>query len=585
MKKFGFIVCLWVMALGLSGCGKGFSIEFIDDNSVAIVLDKARKQTLWLPLDDKAPEVLITVEGSSNFTEPARVRLSQDSAVYYMPLYLDDKTARINIDGYQSHGKAWDYICLNKCPDSAKKDFRQHIHFTPDIGWMNDPNGMVYFDGEWHLFFQYNPLGARWGNLSWGHAVSRDLVKWEVLPTALYPDGLGRIYSGSAVIDKDNTAGFGKDAMVAVYTSAGKYQTQSIAYSNDNGRTFTKYDGNPVCPSSRADFRDPKVFWHKPTARWIMPLACGNAMEFYSSENLKEWKFESRFGDEYGCHGGEWECPDLIELPYIDGSKWVLLCSLTKDKNHGSSIQYFVGDFDGHTFSCDAAPEHTEWVGYGRDNYAMVTWNNVTDGRTVAIGWQNNWLYGNGNDFPSVGFRGYMTLVYDVRLIEYNGAPRLVINPVKEYDNYKSEVLSERCIEIDKEYNAYYCSENSDALVVECSIDDIKANVVGVKIFNDKGEFVNVEFNKSEQIFSVDRRSSGQTSFNKKFPSVSVAPMSSNTSQSIQIVIDRCSVECFTDITSTSDLVFPSEEYNRISFYTIGGSAVIKDLKISKLNI
>ncbi len=582
MRKIMYVSVL--ACIGLIGCGRGFSVEFTDD-SATIVLDKSQTQTLWLPLDDRAPEVLVTVDKSDKFTESVRVRLAEDSVMYYIPLYLDDTTERVVIKGYAPHGKAWNNLCIGDSPNPAERDFRQHIHFTPDVGWINDPNGLVYFDGEWHMFYQYNPLGARWANMSWGHAVSRDLVEWEILPTALYPDALGQIYSGSAVIDHQNTSGFGENAMVAIYTSSGKHQTQSIAYSLDRGRTFTKYEGNPVCPSSRADFRDPKVFWHKPTSRWIMPLACGNAMEFYSSANLKDWQFESRFGDEYGCHGGEWECPDLLELPYKDGKKWVLICSLTKDKTHGSSIQYFVGDFDGHTFTCDTAPEQTEWVGYGRDNYAMVTWSNAPDGRTIAIGWQNNWLYGNGKEFPSVGFRGYMTLAYDLNLIEYEGAPRLVISPIEEYNKYKTSLLSEQSIDLKKEYNAYHGTQNNKALVLECVIDNIEANIVGVKIFNDSGEFVNVEFNKSEKSLCVDRRSSGQTAFHEKFASAVVAPMSSNKSQKIQIVIDRCSIECFTDITSTSDLVFPAEQYNRISFYTIGGTAVIKDLQISKLNI
>ena len=276
--------------------------------------------------------------------------------------------------------------------------WRQRYHFTPPVSWMNDPNGMVFYDGEYHLFYQHNPLGAEWGNMSWGHAISTDLMHWKQLNVALMPDHLGDIFSGCAVIDKNNTAGFGKDAMVAIYTSAGKVQSQSIAYSTDKGRTFTKYSANPVITNPGiADFRDPKVFWHNESNQWIMSLATKQTITFYGSANLKSWTRLSEFGDGIGSHGGVWECPDLVPLDYNGKTKWVLVVSINPGgPNGGSATQYFIGDFDGKTFRADALP-YPLWMDYGRDNYAGVTWSNIpeNDGRKIFMGWMSNWDYAN----------------------------------------------------------------------------------------------------------------------------------------------------------------------------------------------
>ncbi len=587
MKRvFIVIVYLW-MATAIvlaSSCSRGFNVEFLNNRTATLHLDSPCEQTLWLPIEDGAPNALLTVEGSSLMSVPMRVRLAVDTVEYYMPLRLEATTKRLLIENCSFENKVWDCLHLGKkAPLNVTSDLRQQLHFTPSIGWINDPNGMVYHDGEWHLFFQYNPLGGRWNNMSWGHAVSRDLIHWEELPVALYPDSLGQIYSGSAVIDRHNTAGFGKETMVALYTSKKRYQSQSLAYSHDKGRTFTKYEGNPVLPSTRADFRDPKVFWHEPTSRWIMPLACGNAMEFYSSENLREWHFESRFGDQYGRHGSDWECPDLFELPYGDTTKWVLLCSITKDSEHGSSVQYFVGDFDGHTFVCDTPENYTDWLNYGRDNYALVTWSNAPAGRRVAIGWQNNWQYANKTHFPTENFRGYMTLAYDLSLIEWEGRAKLILRPAIEYDAHFKTIQTEPEMVVEDIRNVYHATQYDSPLRLDCRLEEIDAQIVGLRLFNDRGESVEISFNIAERKFTVDRSGSGNVNFHPKFINPSIAPMSQNGTQQLTLILDRCSVECFTDIASTSDLVFPSEGYNRIVFYTVGGIAKIKDLKVRKL--
>ena len=404
----------------------------------------------------------------------------------------------------------------------------------------------------------------------------------------MYPDSLGAIYSGSAVIDKANTAGFGKDAMVAIYTSSYrsrdksiKVQQQSISYSHDNGRTFTKYEGNPVLPSQRRNFRDPKIFWHEPTSRWIMSLACGQAMEFYSSSNLKEWEFESRFGDEYGCHFDVWECPDLIELPYKDGTKWVLLCSITKSAEHGSSVQYFVGDFDGHTFKCDTPESYTDWVNYGRDNYATVTWSNVPDGRVVAVAWQNNWKCCSKEKYPTVGYRSWMSLVYELQLIEFEGKVKIVTSPAREYDSYFRHKQQYGNATINGKYDLATLKSVEGAYRLKLDIAKMD-DVCGVRLSNDVGEYVDICFDKTNREFRVDRRASGQVDFNELFPSISVAPMSAAEQQSLTIIVDRASVECFTDVAAVSNLVFPAEVYNRIELYTSEGAATIANVELTR---
>ena len=585
MKRICLLLFFIVATATITAYGKPFSIQQQGDE-VVISLRKAKCQTVWIPIENSVNESLMVVEGSSFYTVPMTVRLATNKVETYMPLQLDKGAKTIKFRKCKSDIIAWEHLKMGKNPNPKREDFRQAIHFTPKWGWINDPNGMVWHNGEWHLFFQFNPLGTRWGNMSWGHAVSRDLVKWEQLPTVMYPDSLGAIYSGSAVIDKANTAGFGKDAMVAIYTSSyrdksKKVQQQCISYSRDNGRTFTKYEGNPVLPSQRRNFRDPKIFWHEPTSRWIMSLACGKAMEFYSSSNLKEWRFESRFGDNYGCHFDVWECPDLIELPYKNGTKWVLLCSITKSAEHGSSVQYFVGDFDGHTFKCDTPEAYTDWVNYGRDNYATVTWSNVPDGRTVAVAWQNNWKCCSQERYPTVGYRSWMSLAYELQLIEFEGKAKLVTTPAREYDAYFRHKQQYDNITVSGKHDLATLKSVDGAYRLKLDIAKMDA-VCGIRLSNDCGEYVDICFDKTKREFRVDRRASGQVDFNDRFPSVSVAPMSAAEEQTLTIIVDRASVECFTDVASVSNVVFPAEVYNRIELYTSEGVAVIANVELAR---
>lgn len=304
--------------------------------------------------------------------------------------------------------------------------FRPQFHYSPPCRWMNDPNGMVYHDGEYHLFYQFHPEGLTWGPMHWGHAVSSDLVHWETLPIALYPDENGTIFSGSVVIDHHNSAGFGEGAMVAFYSY--HTQTQGIAYSRDRGRTWTKYEGNPVMDALAPDFRDPKALWHETSQRWVAPISAGQVIQFFTSENLLDWTFASQFSG--GHVGVTWEVPDLFPLEINGETKWVLLVSVSRAAPAGGSgIQYFIGDFDGTTFTSDY-PADILWLDYGPDNYAGTTWSNEPQGRRIYIGWMSNWLY--AAHTPTSPWRGAVTLPRELALTETPDGLRLTQQPVPE---------------------------------------------------------------------------------------------------------------------------------------------------------
>ena len=380
---------------------------------------------LLLPVQEKAEMCNVKVVDNNNQVKTLNVRLAANHVDYYVPLclkpYSGSKGLALDIhvngtyrnDGELSGFTCWKNMQLSDTFDTTNREqYRPVYHHTPAWGWMNDPNGMFYKDGVWHLYFQHNPYGSQWENMTWGHSTSTDLVNWTFQGDPIEADAWGTIFSGSAVVDHQGTAGFGKSAVVAMYTSAGENQTQSLAYSTDNGQTFTKYAGNPVVTSNTPDFRDPHVFWNDDIKRWNMIMAEGQHMNIYSSADLKDWKLESQFGAEYGNHGGVWECPDLMKLPVrgTDKEKWLLLCNINPGGPFGgSATQYFVGQFDGHKFTCESAPEVTKWMDYGKDHYATVTFDNASDGRRVAMAWMSNWQY--ANQVPTMQFRSANSIV------------------------------------------------------------------------------------------------------------------------------------------------------------------------------
>ena len=371
--------------------------------------ESQNQKCLLLPVQESAEIANIKVIADNKQVKAFNVKLAKDHVDYYVPLYMNEFAGLkglaldIHVNGdYSKEGlnalTCWENMKFSDSFDMKNREqYRPVFHHTPVYGWMNDPNGMFYKDGVWNLYFQYNPYGSQWENMTWGHSTSTDLVHWKFQGAPIQPDAIGTIFSGSAVVDKNNTAGLGKGAVVALYTSAGENQTQSMAYSTDNGKTFTKYEGNPIITSTVPDFRDPHMFWNEDIKKWNMIMAVGQHMEIYSSDNLKDWKYESSFGEKYGNHGGVWECPDLMKMK-VRGTgkeKWMLICNINPGgPSGGSATQYFIGDFDGHKFTCDSKPEVTKWMDYGKDHYATVSFDNAPNGRRVAIAWMSNWQYG-----------------------------------------------------------------------------------------------------------------------------------------------------------------------------------------------
>jgi fructan beta-fructosidase len=546
---------------------------------------------LLLPIQEKSPEVKVTVNYPDSISQsPYFIRLAQDSIDYWVKLDVKNfkgKTVSLEFEGLEKNSFALKNIKQSDSFDfDYKEKYRPAYHFTPVYGWMNDPNGMVYLDGEYHLFYQYNPFGAMWGNMHWGHAVSTDLTSWTYLPVAIGPDSLGAIFSGSAVIDKYNTAGFGENAMVAIYTSAGKVQTQSIAYSTDKGRTFTKYDKNPVIANPDIpDFRDPKVFWHKESNQWVMALATKQTITFYGSPNLKEWSRLSEFGEGIGDHGGVWECPDLFPLSYNGKTKWVLLVSINPGgPNGGSATQYFVGDFDGKTFKPDALP-YPLWIDYGRDNYAGVTWSNIpeADGRRIFIGWMSNWDY--ANQVPSKYFRSANTVSRELKLASNGNHLILISYPVKEINALKNK---EKNLIDDVTVKAEYrieklLSVNEGTYEIEFTLQPENTDIFGFSLENTKNEKIEVKFDKAAKQIILDRRTSGLSAFKDNFASEMKAPLTAGKEYRIRLLVDKASVELFVNEGETvmTSIFFPTENMNTLRLFTAKGEMKVSGIRIS----
>ncbi|MDZ7692472.1 MAG: glycoside hydrolase family 32 protein [Balneolaceae bacterium] len=482
---------------------------------------------------------------------------------------------------------------------SYDEPYRPQFHFTPAQNWMNDPNGLVYHDGEYHLFYQHNPFGDTWGHMSWGHAVSEDLVHWEHLPVALKEENNVMIFSGSAVVDHKNTSGFGSEdnpPMVAIYTghhTDQELQDQRIAYSTDNGRTWTKYNGNPVLDEGMANFRDPKVFWHDEMEQWIMVVALPTEykVQLYSSDNLKEWSLLSEFGPS-GATGGIWECPDLFELPIegTDQTKWVLQVDLNPGGPFGGSgSQYFIGDFDGSSFTQDPETEgETRWVDYGKDFYAVQSYANIPedDGRRIWISWMNNWQY--ANDIPTSPWRSAMTTPRSLTLRNYEEGTYLTHQPVNElqalrgshqqFENQQIEGTSTMLAEAG-------ISGNQLEIIAEFEIGD--AADFGFKVAEGEQEETIVGYNVETGELYIDRTNSGETEFSEEFAGVHTAPLQPLDGQiKLHIFVDRSSVEVFGNDGRVviTDRIFPSSDSDGISLFSTGGATQLINLDIWQLD-
>lgn len=591
---------LLAIALGLSltvqGAENRVVVKHLANEQNIILLDSLKK-FLLLPVQENAPEgkVNIIVNNEFQLEQNINVRLAREKVDYYVPLDLSayqGKTISIDVTGMPSSSLCWKEIKLSDTFDSSNREtYRPVYHHTPMYGWMNDPNGMFYKDGVYHLYFQYNPYGSMWANMTWGHSTSTDLTHWTYEGTAIVPDAWGAIFSGSCVVDKDNTAGFGKGAVVAFYTSAkstpwGDVQSQSMAYSLDNGKTFIKYEHNPILTSTERDFRDPKVFWYAPGKHWVMMLAVGQEMQIYSSDNLKEWKKESSFGAMQGAHGGVWECPDLVEVA-VEGSKekkWVLICNLNPGGPFGgSAAQYFVGSFDGKKF-VNESPTQTKWLDWGKDNYATVTWSNAPAGRCIALGWMSNWQY--ANSVPTTQYRSANTIARDLTLYRVGGELYLKSKPSPEIEKARVEKVDKSSFKVAGKYEIEsLLRDNDGAYEIEMTIENAGASKMAFCLMNVKGEKVSMYYDVLRKQFAMDRSQSGAVDFSRDFPALTVAPVDNAEKIHLRLFVDRCSVEAFGENGryAMTNLVFPSDTYNKMTFESDKKSFIVKSLKIYRL--
>ena len=539
--------------------------QFLNNNHCIYRISTPGKYLL-MPVQEKAEMCNVAVIDKNNRVKTLNVRLAANHVDYYVPLKIEEFDDRnslaldIHINGsYRNDGELAGFTCWKKMKtadtfDTANREqYRPVYHHTPAYGWMNDPNGMFYKDGVWHIYFQRNPYGSQWENMTWGHSTSTDLLHWTFEGDAIEPDNWGTVFSGSAVVDKEGTAGFGKDAVVALYTSAGENQTQSLAYSNDDGKTFTKYNGNPIITSNVPDFRDPHVFWNDEIKKWNMILAAGQQMNIYSSDNLRDWTLESSFGAGYGSHDGVWECPDLMKLHVrgTDKEKWLLICNINPGGPFGgSATQYFVGSFDGRKFTCETAPEVTKWMDYGKDHYATVSFDNAPDGRHVALAWMSNWQY--ANQVPTMQYRSANSIPRDLDLYEYEGETYCGVTPSPEVTAARSKKKGKSLTEV--------CE-----VVV-----NLRGNCT-LTLSNDKGEKVTMTYDEKERTFSMDRTKSGLSDFSDDFAAVTTAPVHGKLS-TLRLFIDRSSIEAIDadGRMAMTNLVFPTKPYNRL---TVKGKA------------
>jgi fructan beta-fructosidase len=469
-----------------------------------------------------------------------------------------------------------------------REPWRPQYHFTPAKNWMNDPNGMIYYDGEYHLFYQYNPQGDKWGHMSWGHAVSRDLVHWQHLPVALREENDIMIFSGSAVVDWQNSSGFGKDGkppLVAIYT--GHYtkkplQNQNLAYSNDRGRTWKKYVGNPVLDLKEKEFRDPKVIWHEPTRRWVMAVAwpVQRKVRFYASPDLKDWKHLSDFGPA-GSVEGVWECPDLFPLEVDGRTKWVLIVNVSSGAPAGGSGgQYFVGDFDGKTFTLDLSyPKRRTspkggpalWLDHGPDFYAAVTWSDVParDGRRILLGWMSNWQY--ANDVPTSPWRSAMTVPRVLALRNTASGLRLVQKPVAELEKLRGRLNFFQGGTVEQA-KTWIKQNDLQSGPLEMAIEFAPSvkGAAGVKLFKGAKEELVIAVDAEQGRISIDRTRPGNAAFHARFPGRASVPIAKADGRiKLRLFVDACSVEVFVNDGQQvlTSLAFPSRAARALDLF------------------
>ena len=564
---------------------------------------------IMLPVQEANDDARVNVLVDGKIAETIYVRLASSKTDYTVPFDLTPyKGKNVILDVVTPQGRSsvreakedvcWKGIALADKLDYTDREtrFRPLFHHTPEYGWMNDPNGMFYKDGVWHLYYQYNPYGSKWQNMSWGHSTSSDLVNWEHKPVALRPDGLGSIFSGSCVVDTDNTAGMGKDEVIALYTSAGTSQMQSMAHSSDNGITFNVYPANPVI-TLESEARDPNMFWNERTGEWNLVLAhaLDHEMLFFTSPDLKEWTLQSAFGKGIGAQDGVWECPDLFELPVegTDEKKWVLICNINPGGPFGgSAVQYFVGDWDGRKFTADTLPDGsipTKWLDYGKDNYALVSWSGAPDGRRTAIGWMSNWQY--AAEVPTMQFRSANTLPREIRLFEgLDGETYASCGVAQEMLGLRGKTFTEaKRLSVSGKKKSFALPEsNSGACEITLDMNKGKSSKILLTLSNKEGECVSMWYDTAANTFSVDRRKSGITDFSQDFASVTTAPvLDTESTLSLRVFVDTSSIEVFGNggRFAITNLVFPKSPYTTLTVSSEGGKGNISNLKVYSLNL
>lgn len=594
-----------LVAASAASASDGVEVNHLGVNNT-LVRVTGDSRYLLLPVQESTDDAKINVLVDGNVAETIYVRLAKSKTDYTVPFDLTPyKGHDVMLDVVipQSRGSVreakddacWRGIVLADTFDTANREkYRPAFHHTPRYGWMNDPNGMFYKDGRWHLYYQYNPYGSKWQNMTWGHSVSDDLVNWEHLPEAIRPNGLGSVFSGSCAVDHDNTAGFGSDAVIALYTSAGTSQMQSLASSTDDGLTFNIYPSNPVL-TLESEARDPKVFWNDSTKEWNMILAhaLDHEMLIFTSPDMKSWTLQSSFGKGLGAQGGVWECPDLFELPVAgtDEKKWVLLCNINPDGPFGGSgTQYFVGDFDGKTFKADtdaAGNVSTKWLDYGKDHYATVTWSDAPDGRRVALGWMSNWQY--AADVPTMQFRSANTLPREMGLFRApDGEVYASSAPSPELEALRGKLAAKvKKTTVGRKARSFALpSENGGICEILMDIEASKAKTVNVVFSNSQGEKVVMQYDPAAATLSFDRTQSGITDFSEGFPAVTVTPTHEASGRiALRIFVDRSSMEVFGNDGEfvMTNLVFPRTPYTALSVSAEGGNAKVENLRIYSL--
>ena len=630
MKTYNMILTVCLMATNLLiPAAKAQTMHVQHKGDTAIVSIESPTRYLLLPIQEEKQQAQVLLDTGHDTDTWMDVRLARNGVDYYVPFALGEgNTATVKILGLAQDALALNLLKLSDTFNTANTDYyRPSYHFTPAYGWMNDPNGMVYKDGEYHLYYQYNPYGSKWGNMHWGHAVSRDLIHWQHLDPAIARDTLGHIFSGSSVVDIHNTAGYGKNAIIALYTSASDKngQIQCMAYSTDNGRTFTKYESNPVLTpfDGLRDFRDPKVFWYEKGKCWYMIVSADKETRFYKSKNLKKWEYVSAFGNGMGQQPCQYECPDFFQLP-VNGDpnnmKWVMIMNINPGCLFGgSATEYFVGDFDGKNFTCADAHE-AKWMDYGKDHYATVTFSN-TGNRVLAMTWMSNWQYADLTPFKQN--RGANGLPRELKLFELDNKYYIQEGVAPEVKALRKETKELGNLTIEKEKDlAGIASGMNGAFEIEADVTADANGIAGIEIYNNKQERTLVYIDMKNRRIVTDRTESGLTDFGKysephhiekkwdkqrkeqsllparmvnainyknNFALATWAPLNlcgkDKKTFHVDIFVDKSSIELFVDggRIAMTNLVFPIAPYENVKFYSQTGKSEFQNVKVHKL--